>query len=306
MFADYSFDKKLLVLLGIYILLNVIGNVIAVGFSLLDGVVLSHVNTIRLEQFVASVIIFVGSPYVFFYLTAKPDCSFAQFFKLTRKNGALLGLLTILAWAFLLPIVNYTTQINEQMVLPESLQVIEELMKKMEDLAKELTLDLLRTDSFFMFLINLIVIAAAPAIGEEMMFRGALQKTLQEKMNPWIAIFITSFIFSAMHLQFYGFIPRFILSVFLGMLYYFSKSIKLNMLAHFCNNAIAVAAFYICSLAKVPIEDTPAETLGKGDLEIVAVSALFFGGIMWMIYKYAKHKEDTETMRRNAFPEENN
>ncbi len=290
MFADYSLGKKMILLLCIFILLDIFGNVAGLVCGLSEDVLLSKTDTIRLEQLVASIIVFIGTPYLFFYLSAKPECTFSEFFKLGKSNGILLYILAITAWILLIPTVNYTAYYNEQFTLPESLHFIEEKLKYMENLAKELTTDLLKTDSPLILTVNLLVIAAIPAIGEEMTFRGALQKTLQEHLSPVAAIIITSAIFSAMHFQFYGFIPRFLLSIFLGMLYYFSGSIKLNMLAHFCNNAIAVIAFYICTVAKVSIDDAPTETMGKDDIYSVIISIVLFAGIMHVIYTQSKKK----------------
>ena len=287
MFADYRLGKKILLLLGIFILLDIIGNVVGLGVEWVGERLLSHTNSLRLTQFVASVFVFIGTPCLFFYLTAKQSCPATEYFKLNKKNDTIIYILAIVALFSLLPLVNYTAFINEQMTLPDCLKVIEEAIKKMEDLAEEMTLELLKTDSGLTLIINLIVIAAAPAIGEEMMFRGALQKTLHEKFSPFWAIIITSVIFSALHFQFYGFIPRFLLSVFLGMLYYFSGSIKLNMVAHFTNNAMAVLVYYICTVAKIPIEDAPTESLGKEDLFPVVIATVLFAGIMWAIYKIA-------------------
>ncbi len=296
MFADYTTGKKILLLLGIFILLDVIGNIVGLGCDMVGSKLLSHANSLRLTQFVASMIVFVGTPCVFFYLTAKPQCSFREYFKLNKKNDSILYILAFVALLSITPIVNYTTLINEQMTLPDCLKEIEDLLKKMEDLAKEMTLELLKTDSRLTFIINLIVIAVAPAIGEELMFRGALQKTLHEKFSPFWAIVITSILFSALHFQFYGFVPRFLLSVFLGMLYYFSGSIKLNMLVHFTNNALAVFVFYICTIANFPIDDAPTESLGKEDLSPVVIATVLFAGIMWAIYKIAG-EDNREEMR---------
>lgn len=295
MFADYTTGKKILLLLGIFILLDVIGNVVGLGCDVVGAKLLSHANSLRLTQFVASMIVFVGTPCVFFYLTAKPQCSFREYFKLNKKNDSILYILAFVALLSITPIVNYTTLINEQMTLPDCLKEIEDLLKKMEDLAKEMTLELLKTDSGLTFIINLIVIAAAPAIGEELMFRGALQRTLHEKFSPFWAIVITSVLFSALHFQFYGFIPRFLLSVFLGMLYYLSGSIKLNMLVHFTNNALAVLAYRICTIYNIPIEDAPTETLGKEDFVPVIIATLIFAGIMWVIYQKTD-KGDRESL----------
>lgn len=295
MFADYTTGKKILLLLGIFILLDVIGNVVGLGCDVVGAKLLSHANSLRLTQFVASMIVFVGTPCVFFYLTAKPQCTFREYFKLNKKNDSILYILAFVALLSITPIVNYTTLINEQMTLPDCLKEIEDLLKKMEDLAKEMTLELLKTDSGLTFIINLIVIAAAPAIGEELMFRGALQRTLHEKFSPFWAIVITSVLFSALHFQFYGFIPRFLLSVFLGMLYYLSGSIKLNMIVHFTNNALAVLAYRICTIYNIPIEDAPTETLGKEDFVPVILATVLFAGIMWVIYQKTD-KGDRESL----------
>lgn len=295
MFADYTTGKKIILLIGIFILLDVIGNVVGLGCDVVGAKLLSHANSLRLTQFVASMIVFVGTPCVFFYLTAKPQCSFREYFKLNKKNDSILYILAFVALLSITPIVNYTTLINEQMTLPDCLKEIEDLLKKMEDLAKEMTLELLKTDSGLTFIINLIVIAAAPAIGEELMFRGALQRTLHEKFSPFWAIVITSVLFSALHFQFYGFVPRFLLSVFLGMLYYFSGSIKLNMLVHFTNNALAVFVIYICTIDNIPIDDAPTETLGKEDFVPVILATVLFAGIMWVIYQKTD-KGDRESL----------
>jgi membrane protease YdiL (CAAX protease family) len=66
--------------------------------------------------------------------------------------------------------------------------------------------------------------------------------------NPWIAIILTSIIFSAIHMSYYGFLARAMLGVVLGLIYYYGKSIWLNILAHFLNNAVAVTYLYISSL----------------------------------------------------------
>ncbi len=287
MFADYGLGKRMLLLFGIFLLTEIFGNVIALGFGKLGEMFLSTNNVIRLEQFVGSMVSFAGAAILFYYLVSQKD-NFFSFFKFEKKHRLLLYLLAVLALASLLPLVNYTAYINENMKLPESLSLIEEKMKEMEELAKALTLDLLKTDSFFLFLTNIIVIAIAPAFCEEMLFRGALQKTLQERMAPWLAIVITSILFSAMHLQFYGFIPRFLLSVFLGLLFYISGSMKLNMFAHCFNNAVAVIVYYFCSMANVAIDDAPTETLGKEDAVAAIVSTLIFAGIMWVIYRHVK------------------
>ena len=95
-------------------------------------------------------------------------------------------------------------------------------------------------------LVNIFVMAIVPAVSEEMLFRGCIQKTLTDKMrNKFLAILISAFIFSAAHLEFYGLLPRFILGIILGYVFYYTGNILMSMLLHFINNSIAVIAGYI-------------------------------------------------------------
>jgi membrane protease YdiL (CAAX protease family) len=115
-----------------------------------------------------------------------------------------------------------------------------------EDVAAELTTYLTRFDSFGLFAFAFIVIAVLPGIGEELVFRGMLQPELQRATgNIHAAIWISAIMFSAIHLQFFGFIPRVLLGVLFGYLYYWSGNIAIPMLAHFVNNGFSVLMLYL-------------------------------------------------------------
>jgi hypothetical protein len=99
----------------------------------------------------------------------------------------------------------------------------------------------LQMDTIWDLFYTILVIAVVPAIGEELLFRGYLQQKLGNWLrNPHTAILITAFLFSAIHFHFQGMIPRFVLGVLLGYLFYWSNSLWLPILAHFVNNAQAV------------------------------------------------------------------
>src|SRR6185437_15872902 len=90
-------------------------------------------------------------------------------------------------------------------------------------------------------IINLLVMAFMAALSEEIFFRGLLQQMLiKNKINAHVAIVITAILFSAFHLQFFGFIPRMVL----GYLYYITQNLWVSIIAHFCNNAFAVVAMH--------------------------------------------------------------
>ena len=110
------------------------------------------------------------------------------------------------------------------------------------------------------YLMALFMIALIPAIVEETFFRGMMQRFLSDWFRkPWVAILITSIIFSAIHWSYYGFLTRAMLGGVLGLVYYYGKSIWLNILAHFLNNTVAVTALYTYSmkgkLTKDALED---------------------------------------------------
>ncbi len=147
----------------------------------------------------------------------------------------LVGSLLILA-AF--PLAQYSFAIFQDATwLPE-------WMRSMEDSTEAMIKSLLQVDSIFELLFNILVIAMIPAIGEEFIFRGIIQKHLQLKLRPHLAVWIAAIMFSAIHLQFEGFVARMILGALLGYLYYFSGSIWVPVFVHFVNNAIQVLVSY--------------------------------------------------------------
>jgi membrane protease YdiL (CAAX protease family) len=120
--------------------------------------------------------------------------------------------------------------------------------------------------------------ALAPAIFEETLFRGALQNLLQKiSQNPWISIGISSVIFSAIHMSFYGFLPRFALGVVLGLIFHYSGSLWLAIIAHFFNNALVVTQIYIYTRQGKSVEDAMNETfpLWWGLIGIAVLMVLF-------------------------------
>jgi hypothetical protein len=118
-------------------------------------------------------------------------------------------------------------------------------MRECQDITSDLQLKFLSATSFSDLLINLVVLVMIPALGEELLFRGLIQNYLKNSLkNVHVAIVITAIIFSSIHLQFYGFFPRFILGVALGYLAFLGRSLWLPILAHFINNALVVINYW--------------------------------------------------------------
>ncbi len=153
---------------------------------------------------------------------------------------------------FSAPIFEQSIKLNEQMQLPEVFSDLESWMKAKEVELKQFTYLLLSEGTYWGLFINLLVIAVIPAIGEEFLFRGCVQNILIRWLkNPHVSIWLTAIIFSAIHLQFYGFLPRMLLGALFGYLLLWGKNIWLPVLAHFINNAtVVISAFYLTRQGK--------------------------------------------------------
>lgn len=158
-----------------------------------------------------------------------------------RKTDTKILLLVLASMILMSPTVTLTALLNKQMVLPSFMAPVEAWMQTQEALAEQLTNTLLAGDGLLTFLSNLVVMALMAGITEEFLFRGALQRIIgQWTANHHIVIWSAAILFSAFHLQFYGFLPRMLLGAYFGYLLYWSRNIWIPVFAHFANNAFAV------------------------------------------------------------------
>ena len=170
-----------------------------------------------------------------------------------------------------LPAITWLAEWNKGLELPSFLSSLEAQMLAMEEAAKVLTEQFLNTSSVVMLCANLLVMAVLPAVCEEMMFRGWLQRRLSRSVNIHVAIWVSAFVFSAIHFQFYGFIPRMLIGAALGYMYYYTGSLWASVLAHFVNNASAVLVAFVSYNGLVAFD---FEQLGVGDTWYVAVASV--------------------------------
>lgn len=141
---------------------------------------------------------------------------------------------------------------NAGIKFPEFLSDIEKAMRAKEDELMMMTKYLTDFDSFSEFLMGLLVIGVLAGLGEEFLFRGVLQPKLQYYTgNTHVGIWLAAFIFSAIHMQFYGLFPRMLLGAIFGYLYYYSGSLIYPIIAHILNNAFTVILVYLNKLGKI-------------------------------------------------------
>src|SRR5690606_22815032 len=152
---------------------------------------------------------------------------------------------------------------NKNMEFPEFMRSFEEWALLKEKEMMELTLYLTDFSNVGELFAGILVIGILAGIGEEYLFRGILQPKLHRYTgNAHAGIWIAAIIFSAIHFQFYGFLPRLMLGALFGYLYYFSGSLVYPIVAHILNNALTVVAVY---LNKIGVMEFDIE--GTGELK---------------------------------------
>ena len=191
-----------------------------------------------------------------------------------------------------IPAINLLSDLNSRIVLPESLASIEQILKQQEEAAALLTERFLPADNVAQLLLNLGLLALLPALAEELSFRGTLQQILaNSQVRPvtaksHAAIWATAFIFSAIHLQFYGFVPRMLMGAMFGYVFVWSGSLWLPVLMHFTNNALAVLAYHFTANSQPQIANSKsiADTFGAGDTWYIGLISILITSLGLLIF----------------------
>jgi membrane protease YdiL (CAAX protease family) len=239
------------------------------------------IGLLKYFQIVNQVGVFILPTVIFVILT---DTDFGGYLKLDRTPRKLSLLLGTVVIFITLPFINWLLDINGSLSLPESMHGIEQWMRNMEDDATKLTDAFLKTPTIGGFLLNLLMIALIAAIGEELIFRGILVRLFHEwTRNVHMAVILPALIFSALHLQFYGFIPRLVLGILLGYLFVWTGSLWVPVLVHFVNNAMAVILAFLDSRGLITVD---IENIGASDNVVVIILSFIFTVVLmgWVYY----------------------
>ena len=229
----------------------------------------------------SSIGIFVAPALLFFYFMNVPYGNV----KFSRHQ-----LLLAIACMFLaMPIINYLVAWNESLHLPFFLQDVENWMRVMEAKAIVMTDAFLKMESPMDLLLNLVLIALIPALGEEFLFRGVIQSSLYRwKGNIHLSIWLSAFLFSALHMQFLGFVPRFLIGGMFGYLFFWSGSIWIPVVVHFINNAFAVSLTYLIAKKHVSSDLETVGSEGQGTMVFFCVMGLV---MLMYLFKTISKKE---------------
>lgn len=220
-----------------------------------------------------------------------------RFYGFKTPKIELLGMVFLLM-LFSVPLMSWINEQNMNMHLPQFLSDLEKWMRKMEDDGLVTTKAILAGTSVSALVINLLVIAVTPAICEELIFRGGLQRTLGRWFkNPHVAIWTSAIIFSTIHFQFFGFFPRMFLGAAFGYIYFWTGSLWYPMFAHFINNGYAVVVAWYMQRNNLPIE--------KADEMNVAwygyvISAILTIALFWFLKKNSEDRRPMSEVKSNS------
>ena len=227
-----------------------------------------------------SIMIFI-SPY--FYVNKLSNYSI-KIFPINSTPVILVLLLTFFFMILNSGVIEWNKSIN----FPEFMNSFETWAFNKEKELEKITIFLVSFENNWEFLFGILSIALIPGICEEYLFRGVLQKNFYLiSKNIHIAVWLSAFFFSALHLQFYGFFPRMLLGVLFGYIYYWSGSILYPMIAHIFNNFFSLTIFYFSQKGllnenfEVSVNSSP-----KIPMVLIIISAVLFIGFMYLLRRY--------------------
>ena len=279
--------KELMIIVLIIFSAFVFLNLVISGYYIISGGISSSGMENLLEDRVLmlslnslSIMIFI-SPY--FYVNKLNNYSI----KIFPINST--PVILVLSSTFFFMILNSgVIEWNKSINFPEFMNSFETWAFNKEKELEKITIFLVSFANNWEFLFGILSIALIPGICEEYLFRGVLQKNFYLiSKNIHIAVWLSAFFFSALHLQFYGFFPRMLLGVLFGYIYYWSGSILYPMIAHIFNNFFSLSIFYLSQKGllnenfEVSVNSSP-----KIPMVLIIISAVLFIGFMYLLRRY--------------------
>jgi CAAX protease family protein len=292
---------QFLILMGLFILALFVGTIIGLIFisarygsgtfnDILQGNV-SGTNTqtaLWILQFTGTTAPILITPVIFAYIIVRDP---EDYMKTNTHFSWQLIVVAFLVMMLSTPLIEYLSNINENMVLPKALHGLEQWMKDSEDSAKKLSDSMMQMHTFRDMLFDLLFIGLLTAIVEESLFRGCMQTIfVRWTKNYHVAIWITAILFSAFHMEFYGFLPRLLLGVLFGYFVAWSGSIWPAVWGHFVNNGTAVVVTYLYQNKMIKFNPDEQQTFNASGYVISFVITVF---LLFLYHYIAKRWQAT-------------
>lgn len=247
----------------------------------IEGMGDAMITLMKIAQVIGVIIIFILPAIGFAFLFFPEKLRIFGLHRMPKLRSLIIVFFLILA---ALPLINWLKELNDMVKLPASMAGIEQWMQASEKNMEKITEIFVSGTGISDLIANLFIIAFMAAISEEVFFRGIMQNVLKENTrNIHTAILITAIVFSMVHLQFYGFLPRMMLGLLLGYLYYWSRTLWLPVFAHFVNNGSAVFFMWLEKRGQIPVD---ADRIGSGgEVSLVIGSLTTVLILIWLLYK---------------------
>lgn len=285
--------KQLLVLFLVFspqLLLLLLGLFVDTEGDAAKSVSNISVNSLKWLQASSSLLFFLLP--AFLYVVFVFRGRYLYFLGFRKANKPNMYVLAACAILFTFPLVFWLGELNRMIPMPE-------WMIKMEESTGKQMADFLKLRNWYDVYVNVIVIGLLPAICEELFFRGALQRVLiHVTRSPWAGIILSALLFSALHLQFAGFLPRLFLGVVLGILYWYSGSLWTCILAHFIFNSVQVL---VVSYAPKFIDTNPELPVYAAVVSLIAVSSVLYYYRRQSTVSWGKEYGTDELNQHNQF-----
>lgn len=245
------------------------------------------VDALKWVQLIQTTALFLLPPLLMAFLWTKQPLEWLKL-KTETRDARGYGLWAIFLMLMALPAINLVGYFNQQMSLPAFLEPLEQWMKTSEESAAILTEQFLNVTTYGGLIINILLMALLPAVAEELTFRGVLQRLFQTKGNRvHIAIWCSAILFSAIHMQFYGFLPRMLMGALFGYALVWTGSLWIPILMHFTNNAMAVFLYFLA--IRSGWDMNKVDTIGTNDTLWLGVVSL----VLTIIGIYAFRRSTT-------------
>ncbi|WP_259069179.1 CPBP family intramembrane glutamic endopeptidase [Mucilaginibacter sp. X4EP1] len=260
---------QFLIFICIFFVILIVGNILGAGLitalygvktftalSTLNPTAPHIINALWILQTIGTTFPILAAPVFFSYVVVRDPGTY-----LKANFRFPWGLLFIAVLIMLLsnPVIEVLSNINEKLKLPHALGGIQKWMEDSENEARQITEVMLKMNTVWTLIFDVVFIGLVPAIVEEFMFRGTLQTIfLKWTKNSHVAIWITAILFSAFHIEFFGFLPRLMLGLLFGYFVAWTGSIWPAVWAHFLNNGLDVVVTYLAQhkLIKINPDDT--------------------------------------------------
>lgn len=215
----------------------------------------------------------------------------ATFLAIDRRIDLRPLLLAAAALITATPMMNRLIALNEAVTLPDSLAWLEQSLKQMEEQAAATIAVMQGGTSVGDLVMNILIIGVLAGLGEELFFRGTFLRLMTTgRINPHIAVWTVAVVFSAVHLQFYGFVPRTLLGAYFGYLVVWTRCLWIPVIIHALNNIIYVSSEWIA--ARQGLGESAINSY-DGNLLVNAASVIITAALLIVIYRLRPKEEKT-------------